>query len=254
MRLAVRAAFALGCTVHPRSIFARKNYFYPDLPKGYQISQFEEPLATGGRLEFVSAERGPDHRAHQAAAPGGGRGQVVPRPRAGDDGGGLQPLGRAADRDRERAGPALARGGARVPHDAEADARSGIPGGLELQHGRGKPAGGREPLHPAGRVVRAEDAHRSEEHELLLRRGARAHGGAGAADRGDGAGRTDRADDDALRRGLGRGAADALQGGSPRLPLLPGAGPPAAGAEREVARRRALGRCPSCRRRSASGS
>jgi aspartyl-tRNA(Asn)/glutamyl-tRNA(Gln) amidotransferase subunit B len=59
VRLAVRAAFALGCTVHPRSIFARKNYFYPDLPKGYQISQFEEPLATGGALEFVSAERGP---------------------------------------------------------------------------------------------------------------------------------------------------------------------------------------------------
>ena len=59
VRLAVRAAFALGCTVHPRSIFARKNYFYPDLPKGYQISQFEEPLATGGNLEFVSPERGP---------------------------------------------------------------------------------------------------------------------------------------------------------------------------------------------------
>ncbi len=59
VRLAVRAAFALGCTVHPRSIFARKNYFYPDLPKGYQISQFEEPLATDGKLEFVSAERGP---------------------------------------------------------------------------------------------------------------------------------------------------------------------------------------------------
>ncbi len=59
VRLAVRAAYALGCTVHPRSVFARKNYFYPDLPKGYQISQFEEPLATGGALEFVSAERGP---------------------------------------------------------------------------------------------------------------------------------------------------------------------------------------------------
>jgi len=59
VRLAVRAALALGCTVHARSIFARKNYFYPDLPKGYQISQFEEPLATGGALEIVSPERGP---------------------------------------------------------------------------------------------------------------------------------------------------------------------------------------------------
>ena len=59
IRLAVRAALALGCTVHPRSVFARKNYFYPDLPKGYQISQFDEPLATRGALDIVSPERGP---------------------------------------------------------------------------------------------------------------------------------------------------------------------------------------------------
>ena len=48
VELAVKAALALGCTVHRTSIFARKNYFYPDLPKGYQISQFDRPLATGG--------------------------------------------------------------------------------------------------------------------------------------------------------------------------------------------------------------
>ena len=50
---AVMAALALGCEVQPESIFARKNYFYPDLPKGYQISQYERPLALGGGLEIA---------------------------------------------------------------------------------------------------------------------------------------------------------------------------------------------------------
>ena len=59
VELAIRAALATHCTVHERGVFARKNYFYPDLPKGYQISQYEEPLATGGYVEVAGADGAP---------------------------------------------------------------------------------------------------------------------------------------------------------------------------------------------------
>lgn len=54
LEFAIRAALAANCEISHSSRFARKNYFYPDLPKGYQISQYEEPLSTGGWLEIES--------------------------------------------------------------------------------------------------------------------------------------------------------------------------------------------------------
>ncbi len=59
IRYALMIAAALECDVAPRSVFARKNYFYPDLPKGYQISQYDLPIAVDGRLGDVRI-----HRAH----------------------------------------------------------------------------------------------------------------------------------------------------------------------------------------------
>ncbi len=53
---AIRFGLAVGATVAPQSIFARKNYFYPDLPKGYQISQYETPVVQGGAIEFYVGE------------------------------------------------------------------------------------------------------------------------------------------------------------------------------------------------------
>src|SRR6266508_1374045 len=50
---AVLTGLALGCAIRPRSVFARKNYFYPDLPKGYQISQYELPICEGGAVEIT---------------------------------------------------------------------------------------------------------------------------------------------------------------------------------------------------------
>ncbi|MDX1434037.1 MAG: Asp-tRNA(Asn)/Glu-tRNA(Gln) amidotransferase subunit GatB [Gammaproteobacteria bacterium] len=58
VRMAVMFGLAIGAEIAPRSVFARKNYFYPDLPKGYQISQYEEPIARGGEVAIDAGEGG----------------------------------------------------------------------------------------------------------------------------------------------------------------------------------------------------
>ncbi|WP_291322586.1 Asp-tRNA(Asn)/Glu-tRNA(Gln) amidotransferase subunit GatB [Desulfonatronospira sp.] len=60
VEFAVKMSLALDCRVNPRSVFARKNYFYPDLPRGYQISQYEEPLAEHGHIKILSGKQEKD--------------------------------------------------------------------------------------------------------------------------------------------------------------------------------------------------
>jgi aspartyl-tRNA(Asn)/glutamyl-tRNA(Gln) amidotransferase subunit B len=118
VRLAVRAAKALGCEVARTSVFARKNYFYPDLPKGYQISQYEQPLATGGSVAIEPSS--------------GARRIRLTRLHLEEDAGklvhdGLPSSGRASHVDLNRAGTPLAE------IVSEPDLRSGEEAYLYLQ-------------------------------------------------------------------------------------------------------------------------
>ncbi|MGI4788413.1 MAG: Asp-tRNA(Asn)/Glu-tRNA(Gln) amidotransferase subunit GatB, partial [Janthinobacterium lividum] len=63
VKLVLRTALALHCEVSRDCVFARKNYFYPDLPKGYQISQYENPIGVGGYLD-ITLEDGSSKRIH----------------------------------------------------------------------------------------------------------------------------------------------------------------------------------------------
>ncbi len=79
VRMAVKFGLATGCRIARRSIFARKNYFYPDLPKGYQISQYELPVVHRGTIDDRARGRHAQGDRRHARAPRGRRRQVAAR-------------------------------------------------------------------------------------------------------------------------------------------------------------------------------
>src|SRR5262245_62171779 len=142
VKSAIRFGLAVGGTISQRSVFARKHYFYPDLPKGYQISQYELPVVSGGGVSLVAGdeqERGSLTLAPPARAPRGGRGQVAARGFRRHDGHRPDPRRHAAPRDRLRARHALGRGSRRLREGAA------LPGALD-RHLRRQHAGRLLPL------------------------------------------------------------------------------------------------------------
>ena len=242
VELAMRIGTALHCEIRPSS-FHRKNYFYPDMPKDYQISQYDEPINVGGWLDLpdgsrVGVDPGPHGGGHRQDHPcRGRRAHPLGRPLPGR----LQPLRRALGGDRERARHALGRPGPGLRRRA-----AGRPGGhrrLGRPDGGGVDAGRRQRLGPAGRPTafgtRCEIKNlnslrslaRAIEYEaarqVALHRG----------------GRAGRPGDPALGRGGRPDRHHALEGRGLRLPLLPRARPGAGGPDAEW--RAAGGRAPS---------
>ena len=253
---AIQFGLAIGATIAPRSIFARKNYFYPDLPKGYQISQYEIPVVQGGTLTFVvQPKTGEPYvktvnltRAHLEEDAGKSlhedfHGHVGHRP---------QPRRHAAAGNRLRAGHALVGGGGGVRQGAALAGR--VARRVRRQHaGRQLPLR-RQRLGAAGRRDEARHALRDQEPEQLPvpREGDRVRGAApGRADRGR---RHRRPGNAPVRPGPRRDALDAEQGRRDGLSLLPGSRPAAAGDRAGVDRAGQGGACPNCPARCASAS
>ena len=167
IELTIRTALALNCEIPEFSKFDRKNYFYPDLPKGYQISQYDLPLSTGGHLD-IELDGGSVRVRDHAGPPRGGHRQAHPQrrhPHLQLVPGRPQPRRGAADGDRLRARHAHRRRGPRV-HAAAAPG-AGLDRRQRRQHGGGQPPLRRQRLGPTRREHGARHQGRDQEHEQL---------------------------------------------------------------------------------------
>ena len=246
---ALQIAAALDARSRPRSIFHRKNYFYPDSPKAYQISQYDIPIAGAGRLGDVRI-----HRAHleEDAAK---MIHVGESGRIHGSGASLVDFNRGGTPLVEIVTEPDLRGAAEAAEWArllrETVRQLGV-SDVNMEEGSLR-VDANVSVRPAGSRG-AGDEDRAEEHEQLPLPPARGRSRARAparADRGGGDGRTG---DPPLRPGQRQPHLAALEGGSPRLPLLPRARPGAAGADRGRCCARPARRCRSCRRRGSSAT
>ncbi len=234
VRMAVCFGLAVGASIARQSVFARKNYFYPDLPKGYQISQYELPIVAQGALDIVlddgSTKRVGITRAHLEE----------------DAGKSLhEGLGGLTGVDLNRAGTPL------IEIVSEPELRSAkeavaymkkvhtLVRYLEICDGNMQEGSFRCDANVSVRPQRLRQARhprRDQEHQLLpLRREGHPVRG-GASDRAHRVRRQGGAGDAPLRSGQGRDALDAHQGGGERLSLLPRPRPAAAGGRRSFHR------------------
>ena len=251
VRMAVKFGLAVGARIATHSVFARKNYFYPDLPKGYQISQYELPIVAEGSIDVVledgTHKRVGVTRAHLEEDAGKSLHEGLP---------GVSGI------DLNRAGTPL------VEIVSEPDMRSAKEAVAYMKK-----------VHTLVRYLEIcdgnmqEGSFRCDANVSVRRKGAEKFGTRAeiknlnsfrfvekainyevrAADRDDRVRRQGEAGDAPLRSRQGRDALDALEGRGERLSLLPGSGSAAGGARRDIHLGCAGDACPNCRIRRRRG-
>ena len=241
---AVRLGLAVGSNIRQRCRFSRKHYFYPDLPKGFQISQFDEPICEGGTVKF---------RLHGEA-----RAVRLTRIHLEEDAGkNIHADAGKSLVDYNRAGVPLCEVVSEPDIRSAEEAAEYVRAIRTLVRYLGIGDGNMEEgsLRCDANVslrLRGDDRvrhqGRDQEHELVQERARRDRARGQAPGGGPRRRRARRAGDAAVGRGARGDAVDALQGAGARLPLLPRAGPSAGGRRRRRARGAGEDACPSCPR------